>query len=262
MALDDAPLSVQTLEPVPFQEAIEWHHLQAPWISGSSWEEMTRLAAEKGHQVSRTTLLGMLDHVWRLMDRAVTDGLPFSDFSRDLGETLGRAWGGPESPRLRLIFHNNVGGALMAGRFAQLSDPVVLADRPYWLYDAIEDFRTSRICEERDGVKLPATDPWWERNRPLLHHGCRSSVISLDADDLAEEGGLTTQKQLADLPAAQDGWGAPASWQAWQPAADQYHAALWAEYERWRDGEVYQTDRTAWVASMQALVGDALAEAG
>lgn len=253
------PLTLDPSDPVPFTEAISYFRKQAPWISGSSWGEMARLSLAKGDQVSGASLLRMVDDVWSRMDRAMVEGLPYSEFVRDMGRDMGRYWRGLDSSRLRLIYQNNVGSALMAGRMAQVLDPDVVADRPFLLFDAIEDMRTSPICLERDGVILPASDPFWKSNTPLLHHSCRSSVISLDGEDVADEGGVTGRDKVrAFQNPAQKGWGGEHSWADWKPRGEDYHPALWDQYTRWKESQAYDHTLTEWRNSLLDSWGKAL----
>ena len=202
-----SPLPIPKLkasEPVPFTEAIQWFRQQAPWISGSSWNTMASLAALKGDQISGAVLLSMLDDVWGQMDRAVAEGKPYGEFVRDVAKVLDARWYQADSARLKLIYHNNVGSALMAGREAQMSDPAVVEARPFVLFDGIGDWRqTVDICKPRDGTILPADDPWWKENSPLLHHGCRSGKVTLDEEDARELGGLTDKRKLEGIAPAQ-----------------------------------------------------------
>lgn len=249
-----APVAIDPLEPLPFAEAIDWFTRQAPWISGSSWAYMEALAAQKGDEISSAAVLSVLDDTWGELDRSVRDGLPYSDFVRNLAERLEQQWWTVDSPRMRLIHQNNVGSALMAGRFAQMEDPDVLADRPVWVFDAIADFRTSEICEQRNGVTLPASDAWWLANRPLLHHHCRSSIIAIPLDEVEDFGGYTPQSAIAALDPAAEGWGAPASWETWKPKPEDYHAPLADEYARWKNGQPYLSAKKDWDAKWHALL--------
>ena len=232
--------------PKRFDEAIEYFRLQAPWISGSSWLYMADLALKRGDVLSSASLLSMVDDIWTRMDRALEQGEPYSDFVRRMGSEWSRDWLSVTSPRLKLIYHNNIGNALMAGRVDQLSDPDVLEDRPYWLYDSIMDMRTSQICIDRDGMILPATDPWWGANTPLLHHNCRSSIISLDEEEALEQGGKSpsSRKRTIDPPA--EGWGSTKSWEDWKPKGTDYHPALYREFTDWISGNDYAHTLKQW----------------
>lgn len=252
------PITLDASEPQKFAEAVAYFRKQAPWISGSSWATMARLSAQKGDTVSGATLLSMVDDVWKRMDAAVADGEPYSEFVRKIGKSFRMDWAGLDSPRLKLIYHNNVGSALMAGRMDQITDPDVVSDRPYILFDAIEDMRTTQICLDRDGIIRPATDPWWKKNTPLLHHNCRSSVISLDGDDMHDEGGLTRPDKLAKLSIVPKGWGSIESWENWKPEGTDYHPVLFREYENWRDGGAYARDLDAWHDKLARSWGEGL----
>lgn len=241
-------------EPVPFHEAIEWFQQQAPWISGSSWATMAGLAAYKGDQVSASILLSMVDDVFTQMDKAIVEGLPYGGFVRNMAEHLDAKWYAIDSPRLKLIYHNNVGNALMAGREAQLTDPDVMESMPFWLFDGIADFRqTVEICKPRDGIILPANDPWWKENTPLLHHGCRSGKVALDKEGAADLGGVTPVSKLALLQPAQKGWGKPASWIDWKPDPADYHPVLADEYQRWTSGQDYIHEKGEWDKKWQQV---------
>jgi hypothetical protein len=39
------------------------------------------------------------------------------------------------------------------------------------------DDRTSEICRECNGTRLPAGHPWWRTHTPPLHPHCRSTVV-------------------------------------------------------------------------------------
>lgn len=240
------PITLDASDPTDFPEALEYFRLQAPWISGSSWQTMANLAAARGDVVSGAAVLSMVQDVWQRMDRAVAEGQPYSEFVRDIGRSMRRDWVDIDSSRLNLIYHNNVGGALMAGRMAQIMDPDVVSGRPYLLFDAIEDFRTSEICKPLGGTILRADDPFWRTHTPLLHHRCRSTIISLDEEDAKEQGGVTPLNQVAALPRAAEGWGTTASWADWQPKGKDYAPALFGEYLAWRDGREHAQDLAEW----------------
>ncbi len=266
-----APLPIpefKPAQPIPFTDAIAYFRRQAPWISGSSWNTMASLAALKGDQISGVVLLSVLDDVWSQMDRAVAEGKPYSSFVRDVAKVLDARWYQADSKRLKLIYHNNVGGALMAGREAQMSDPDIIAAHPFVMFDGIGDWRqTVEICKPRDGTILPADDPWWRENSPLLHHGCRSGKITLDEEDAQELGGVTDRRKLETFAPAQQGWGRPSNWSAWAPTPQNYHAPLMEEYVRWTKSQSYLHEKQDWddkwqrFAAEQKFAADAQAAA-
>jgi SPP1 gp7 family putative phage head morphogenesis protein len=251
-----SPITLDPQNPLKFEEACQWFQKQAPWISGSSWVEMARLAVLKGEQLRQAALLSMVDDIWSRIGRSLDDGEPYSEFVRNIGKNWGVFWERADSPRLRLIWHNAVGGALMSGKWRQISSPVVRAVRPLLLFDAIEDHRTSEICLARDGVILPADDPFWKSNYPLLHHDCRSSVITLDAEEAEEFGGVRGLPSGA--VSAADGWGGIRAWEDWEPKKRDYHPALWEEFQKWKSGETYASKIEDWHKALGKSWGKAL----
>lgn len=250
------PIGLDAKNPQRFLEAISWYKLQAPWISGASWAEMARLAVLKGEQIQQTAILSMLDDLWGRIGTSLEEGEPYSEFLQKIGSSWGIYWRNAGSPRLKLIWHNAVGGALMSGKWSQISDPAVREARPYLLFDAIDDHRTSEICHARDGVILPASDPYWLHNRPLLHHDCRSSVITLDEEEVEELGGIKGLPKGSPEPDA--GWGGERAWEDWQPKGSDYHPALWKEFQKWRSGQDYAHTMDQWHRSLAQSWGSAL----
>jgi hypothetical protein len=54
--------------------------------------------------------------------------------------------------------------------------------------DALIDNRTTNRCRERDGLVVPIDDPFWNRNYPPNHWGCRSNVRSVSEGEVEEQG--------------------------------------------------------------------------
>lgn len=253
------PVTIDPSKPVEFTEAVDYFRRQAPWISGSSWATMARLAALKGDQVSGVSMLGMVDDVWKRMDKSLAEGTPYSEFVREIGKDFKRDWAdGVDSPRMKLIYNNNIGSALMAGRMTQITDPDVISDRPYFLLDVIEDAHTSDVCAPLNGIIRPADDPFWSTHTPLLHPNCRTTIISLDEEDARAEGGVTSAAKLKKLPGPESGWGSPHSWEDWKPKGEDYAPALFAQYAAWRDSKEYARDRSAWLSSLSKSWADGL----
>src|SRR5690606_11875891 len=109
-----------------------------------------------------------------------------------------------EARRVARIFRTNIQKSYNHGRWQQLEEPELKRLRPYRLFDAIGDSRTTPICRECDGTLLPADHPFWDSHCPPLHHQCRSTVRSLRAS-AARRKGITTDPPRAQ---SQQGFGA------------------------------------------------------
>ncbi|WP_394850927.1 phage head morphogenesis protein [Pendulispora brunnea] len=220
--------SVST-DPLDFDEAIAWHRARAP-LSKQAWDALTEAAQKKAFTVANVTQLDLVTQVWDAVDSALKQGLPFEDFKRSVGDGLERAWQGTvanPAARLEVIFRTNLQIAYGAGRYARATEPDVLAERPFWLFDAILDARTSEICEECDGTVRPADDAWWREHQPPLHHQCRSSFTTLTAEQAHELGGVS----VAPKAKASSGFGLASPAHDWAPKEQGYPPELWAQFE-------------------------------
>jgi len=75
--------------------------------------------------------------------------------------------------------------AYNAGRELQVRDnPLVAA----LVYDAIVDGVTTELCQKLDGTILPKSDRRWKQIAPTNHHGCRSVLTPLSAEQMQRRG--------------------------------------------------------------------------
>ena len=136
------------------------------------------------------------------------------DWRENVEEQLFAAWGGPTTnwgkmrARSDLIFVNWTQSAHNESHWNELMGEV--DRRPYLQFSALEDGRTSAICKACDQTLLRHDDPWWDTHKPQLHHGCRSSIISISAAR-AERMGITGTPTTVG---ADKGFG---SGRAWEP---------------------------------------------
>lgn len=61
-------------------------------------------------------------------------------------------------------------------RWNQMVSEPVRSLRPYWLFDAILDNRTTHTCQVCNGTLLHWDDVWWQTHKPPIHWGCRSCI--------------------------------------------------------------------------------------
>jgi len=82
------------------------------------------------------------------------------------------------------VIRTNTQTAYQAGWLAELKE----GDDEYWEYASIIDGRESELCEYLNGKVFPKDDPFWDEYFPPNHFNCRSTVISLSRDEVAERG--------------------------------------------------------------------------
>lgn len=211
--------------PVRPEEAIAWFRARVP-LPKKEWRALEERARRKAFTVAGVAHLDLIAEVLSSLSKALEQGTPYAEWAREIREKLEAAWGRPNGQRIETIFRTNVQMAYSSGRWAQMTQPEVLEQRPYWVYDAVLDSRTTSICQERNGVVRPAGDPWWESNTPPLHFNCRSGIRPL-TNEQAQARGISQQ-----LPeeSPQEGFGnAPQSWE-WSPDPKDYDPQLWAAF--------------------------------
>lgn len=141
---------------------------------------------------------------------------------------------------LETTFRNWTQTAYNAARVDYLSNPQVIKRRPYWVFDAILDGRTTPVCTAYDGTVLPAKHPWFLAHTPPLHHNCRSTIRGVTQKQ-AEKIGIRknaptsklTKKQVkktdSDLEpqsvSPQEGFGVAAV-RPWQPSTRDFPAGF------------------------------------
>lgn len=91
--------------------------------------------------------------------------------------------------------------AFAQGVWDALEEPAVRAVLTGMRFVNPLDAKTTDVCRKRDGVKLPPDHPWWFRNWPPLHFGCRSIVLPMTG------GGVRFTDVPPDVPPPEPGWG-------------------------------------------------------
>lgn len=202
----DCPFAIELAD-----AAAEWF-LGREAMTGPEYEAATEAARRDAFWLRRVTEASIVEDVYASLTRALEEGLSVEEWRATEGGALVERWAGTSS---ELVLRNWTASAYSQERRAALLKPEVLADRPKWLFDGIGDSRQSPICAACDGVVADATDPWWQTHTPPLHHQCRSGIISLSEDDMADLGVTRRPVPVQASP----GWGDPEA--VWRPSASE-----------------------------------------
>lgn len=157
------------------------------------WDDLWQGANARGFAVAGVQAQDMLGDVRAAMDKALAQGTTYEEFKKDIrGVITGMGWDkrgpGYVAWRTRIIFETNLRTAYAAGRHAQMTEPSVLASRPYWRY------RHSGAKEPRpehkawDNVVLRHDDPWWKTHDPPNGWGCACFKQAINERQLARMG--------------------------------------------------------------------------
>lgn len=165
-------------DPTRFHEAVAAWRAKVP-MTKAAWDALTQAERQRAFTVAGVAQVRLLSDVWNALDAAIERGETFEEFKAKIGDKLRKAWGGEEPSHLETVFRTNIQTAYSHGRYAQMTDPVTMARRPFWKYSAVQDGRTTEVCKPLGGTILPADSPFWNTHCPPLHFNCRSTIIAL-----------------------------------------------------------------------------------
>jgi SPP1 gp7 family putative phage head morphogenesis protein len=182
--------------PDRYAEAIAWFRNRVP-MTDEEFAALDVAERQKAFTVAGVTQARPIQEIFNAIDRAIADGTTLDDFKDEVGAQLEESWGGPDPSRVETVFRTNTMSAYNGARSAIFSDPVVREARPYLQFHAVEDSRTSDICEALDGKVLPADDPFWQRHTPPLHHNAVTSETPIATDAGLIPAGLVRPGMMA-----------------------------------------------------------------
>lgn len=189
---------------LPFDEAIEAARARKAVLPDAYYHQLPAEARRLAFTVSGLTALDQVQGVLDRMGKHLENGGTFADFKR---WAASQPWELPKH-RLETIFRNAVQTAYGAGhwrRFEETKD-----DRPYLMYDAVNDSRTRPAHRALDGIIRPVDDPFWLTHSPPMGHNCRCTLIQLDAEQAeirSRNGRGLNQPETPEMRADDDGWG-------------------------------------------------------
>lgn len=184
---------------LPPAEAIAYFQSKGYAISWD-WFDTLAQANDAAFTVAKVTQLDILQDIRAELTKALTEGLTFEQFKKNLEPTLrSKGWWGQQtltnpktgnpqtvqlgSPwRLRTIYRTNMQTSLMRGRVSGLLENV--EDRPWWQYVAVLDQRTRPTHRALDGKIFRYDDPFWKSFSPPLGFSCRCRLRARSDADL------------------------------------------------------------------------------
>jgi uncharacterized protein with gpF-like domain len=98
------------------------------------------------------------------------------------GSADGTAW------RTRIIYTTNLRTSYSAGRYAQMTDPEVLASRPYWRYVHRSREHPRLSHKAWHNTVLPAQDPWFNTHFTPNGFGCKCIIEAINEREMKRMG--------------------------------------------------------------------------
>ena len=272
--------------PVHFKEAIDFFN-QKVRIPTKTWADLLHGEHARGFMIAGAERDDMLCDFQAALVKSQS-GATLEEFRKDFDAIVakyGWQYKGGRNWRTKVIYQTNLRTAYHAGRYAQMTDPDVVAYRPFWRYHHSD---LSKVPREDhlswDGLVLAWDDPWWKTHYPPNGWGCNCWVEALSHRDL-ERLGKTGPDQAPPenaqpvtlqtgggpvtvmVPEGVDpGWGYNVGEAAWgQPLADTAMAAWKAKggeaWQRLTEGDWKSEDRPEMLPAVPATssVGPRLA---
>ena len=177
---------------LPFSKAIDWFIKKFP-ILYDHLDDVTKKVNETFFYIKRSLELETTRTLYNSLLDNLSNGGTFKDWLEASKTILDKTGLGDSPWYLELVYRNNMQSSYNAGAF--YNQELNKKNKPYGLYDAIDDERTSEICQILNGKVYPLDHPFWNRYLPPNHHGCRSKRITLSKEEL-EEYGLTVSKTV------------------------------------------------------------------
>lgn len=192
---------------LPFSEAIAAAQQRGAVLPEVYYGQLQGIARQLAFTVSGLAGLEQIQQVKDSLDKALESGQSFNAWKKSV-DAMG--FGLPKH-RLDNIFRTNLQGQYMAGKWEQFERNK--ANRPYVMYDAINDSRVRPAHLALDGKIWRIDDPQLHTHSPPNGYRCRCSLISLSesqAQARSKDGkGLNKPTVLPDgiTPANPDkGW--------------------------------------------------------
>jgi hypothetical protein len=174
---------------LPFPEAIKFFREKVD-IPTKHWDDLLGDMHARGFMVAGAS--GQILADFRVaVEKAIAEGTTLQEFRKDFDAivaTHGWSYKGSRNWRSEVIFTTNLRTAYAAGRYRQMTDPDVLAYRPWWQYRHGDSRVPRELHLSWDGLVLAADDPWWDVHYPPKGWGCKCRVFALSGRDLKKLG--------------------------------------------------------------------------
>lgn len=205
-----APSGVPDFATMPFGEAVK-SFLNKKVLTRRDFDRLTGAAKRRAFTVAGQQQKAAVALAHDELAQAIAGGDDLRTFSKALDARFDAAgWTKLNPSHTETVMRNGVMGGYADGRRAQMTQPEVLAARPYWQVLGVDDTRTRKTHKAAHGKVLAATDAFWTRAPLPWGHNCRDRAISRSERDLRRLGlSVTIGASLRGLP--DEGWDASGS---------------------------------------------------
>ena len=228
-----------TLKPLLFDEAVRFFEEKGLRLSPESYLDVWAAEHVSAFTVARVTAVDILEDIRKAVTDAIQDGIPLNEFKAALSSILeAKGWFTPKGEdaeitlpdgtvrkrltpwRLNTIYQTNLQSAYSTGRYSQMMG--VAAERPFWMYDAVNDARTRPSHAAQDGKVYRFDHPFWNTWYPPNGYNCRCVVRTLSPAQMQRRGLSEWIEGPAETP--DEGFAYNPGQEKWQPDFNKYSA--------------------------------------
>lgn len=174
----------------PFKEAMDYFRNRLS-LTTEHWDDLWKGMHTRAFTVAGAMEDDLLDDLRAAVDKAISEGETLESFRKRFDTIItnsGWVYNGGRNWRSRVIYDTNLRTSYQAGRYRQMTDPDVVALRPYWRYVHGESVHPRPEHLAWDGLILRHDDPWWDTHYPPNGWGCKCRVITLSERDMERLG--------------------------------------------------------------------------
>lgn len=180
----------------PFDEQAEFFRKKLN-LPSTRWDDILKEQHDRAFIVAGAMKADLVADLRSAIGRAIAQGTTLQAFRGEFDGIVKRhgwtGWTGEGTPqgvawRTKVIYTTNLRTSYQAGRWAQMTDPDVVAARPYWRYvhRSVEHPRLNHKAWHN--TVLPAGDPWFNAHYPPNGWGCKCGIETLGARGLKRLG--------------------------------------------------------------------------
>ena len=171
---------------LPFDEA-ETFFRDKVRVPTKQWDDLKKGQHARGFMIAGAQRDDMLCDFQGALRKAIEQGTTLEVFRKDFDQIVSRygwSYNGGRGWRTRVIYDTNLRTSYMAGRYKQMTDPDVLAYRPFWRYRHGDSRRPRPQHLAWHGLVLAHDDGFWSSHYPPNGWGCKCSVEAISGRDL------------------------------------------------------------------------------
>ena len=188
----------------PFDEAVKQFKSLAV-VDRDTFEQMSAAAKRRSFTIARLARQELLAAAHAELARQIeqsgtTDGPSFADFSKFVKDRLESAGWTPANPsHVETIYRTNVMNGYGGGRAAEMTQPSVIALRPYGQIRSVQDDRGREAHRKANGTVLPLSSSFFQKTWTPFGFNCRCRIVSR-SEAWVKRSGVATDKVPAGLP--------------------------------------------------------------